>query len=1206
MRRAHPKSAKVHEMREHPRILRSRLTRKLVMPSKFCQHAIAVFTLIILSLYGCAFAQAPSTSDQDQQVPALDPAQPIERVLKGGETHLYTLKLNAGQFFEVCVERVGMVMDVAVFSPSGQRVAEGDGAWESNECDLVNQVAAEDGNYRIEVRLFFPKARGGRYRIKLVAQRPPTESDRHRVLGNKIFADAHRRRFRWSQESQQVIAEFMEALKHWQSAGDKMRETMTYSSIAQVYRGLGDLPKSTEYFEKTLAIARAEGFQALEVNALADLGYTYAKQGQVLRGVVLTKDALNLSRTTGDQIGQCRALVLLGGISNAAGNVRAGQEYNREALPFCRAAPSPLGERFALTQIADSFIYLGEPQQALAYFNQALEIVTPAFDAYAQGYIRLNLARLRLQTGELQEALAQAQRALEIYRQIGLRDAEGNTRLILGRIYKALGDDEQAYNSFNQAFNLSVATSDQYLKAFSLRDLTGISIKLGRRAEAEKYLEQAAGAFREKSLPSGDVEAFKQLGNLELIRGTPAAAVDYFKQALALSQKQELAAHEAETLWLLGTSYLTLGQREQAAESFRQALTTAKEKRLPDYEIQALGGLARLAQERGDDHEAQMLLENALNLIETSRARIASPDFRITFFSATREFYERYIEALMNQHEQRRARGDDHFAAQALHAVERARARSLLELLAEARADIQQGVDPELLNRERELQQRLSAKAERLWLLGQSGKNREQAAAIKAEIDALTFEQRDLAAQIRIRSPRYAALRQPQPLTLPEIQKQVLDSDTLLLEYAFGEKRSFLFAVTPDEIKSFVLPGRSEIEQEARRMLPLLEDAGKPQSFKSLDEKRIRERRLAQEYLKASTTLGRMLLAPVENLLGKKRLLIVSDGMLHYLPFAALPEPVTVDSSLRDAKSNRTPGSRREAQSANSQPLVVNHEIVNLPSASTLAVLRRELEGREAAQKTVAVLADPVFGKEDERLDGQSGADSRTAPADGAQPSTGNAISRGEIAEDLFRLVDEDAAGDFLVPRLPGTRREAEAILALVPGTQRKAALDFDASRATATGGDLGQYRYLHFATHGLLNSAHPELSGLVLSLVDKQGNPQNGVLRALDVYNLKLPVELVVLSGCRTALGKESSGEGLMGLTRGFLYAGARRVIASLWKVNDRATAELMRRFYQEMLSEKQLPPAAALRAAQVSMWRDQKWRAPYYWAAFVLQGEW
>ena len=165
--------------------------------------------------------------------------------------------------------------------------------------------------------------------------------------------------------------------------------------------------------------------------------------------------------------------------------------------------------------------------------------------------------------------------------------------------------------------------------------------------------------------------------------------------------------------------------------------------------------------------------------------------------------------------------------------------------------------------------------------------------------------------------------------------------------------------------------------------------------------------------------------------------------------------------------------------------------------------------------------------------------------------------------------------------------------------------MDFAASKAAATSEDLGQYRFIHFATHGFLDSPNPELSGIVLSLVGEQGAPQDGFLRAHEIYNLKLPADLVVLSACQTGLGKEIRGEGLVGLTRGFMYAGAARVVVSLWSVDDEATSELMSRFYSRMIRDG-LPAAAALRAAQIQLLKQPKWQAPYFWAAFVLQGEW
>ncbi len=237
------------------------------------------------------------------------------------------------------------------------------------------------------------------------------------------------------------------------------------------------------------------------------------------------------------------------------------------------------------------------------------------------------------------------------------------------------------------------------------------------------------------------------------------------------------------------------------------------------------------------------------------------------------------------------------------------------------------------------------------------------------------------------------------------------------------------------------------------------------------------------------------------------------------------------------------------------------------------------------------MLADPVFSSTDARVKVTS---ATTQPASLTQNA---AVKR--TANDVGVL------RDGIIQRLPFSRREAESILAVVPAGEKKQSLDFEANRATALSPEMSQYRIVHFATHGLLNSEHPELSGIVLSLVNEQGQPVDGFLRLNEIYNMNLSADLVVLSACQTALGKEVRGEGLIGLTRGFMYAGSPRVVASLWKVDDLATAELMKLFYKKMLQEK-MRPSAALRAAKVEMWKQKRWSAPFYWAAFELQGEW
>jgi CHAT domain-containing protein len=301
----------------------------------------------------------------------------------------------------------------------------------------------------------------------------------------------------------------------------------------------------------------------------------------------------------------------------------------------------------------------------------------------------------------------------------------------------------------------------------------------------------------------------------------------------------------------------------------------------------------------------------------------------------------------------------------------------------------------------------------------------------------------------------------------------------------------------------------------------------------------------------------------------------VADGALQYVPFAALPAPAG------------HPGA--------GDPLIAHHQVVTLPSASALDALRRADRAPVDSSRKLAIFADPVLRAGDPRVVPVAPANSRPpARSEKETPPVPEALGIRSARESGLSTLD----------RLPFARAEADAIAAFAPPAQTLQALDFDASRENALA-ELGRYRIVHFATHALLNSEHPERSGILLSMVDRNGAPVDGFLRLQDVYNLHLNADLVVLSACRTALGKEVRGEGLIGLTRGFLYAGAPAVVASLWDVRDRSTAELMTRMYRAMFRDH-LVPAAALRAAQTSMWSDPRWSAPAHWAGFTIQGDW
>ncbi|EDZ91624.1 conserved hypothetical protein [Limnospira maxima CS-328] len=564
-------------------------------------------------------------------------------------------------------------------------------------------------------------------------------------------------------------------------------------------------------------------------------------------------------------------------------------------------------------------------------------------------------------------------------------------------------------------------------------------------------------------------------------------------------------------------------------------------------EANTLTNMASLQRSQGELTEALVNMEKAINLTEELRSLAPPGELRQTFFSTVQDRYQLYIELLMELHQQNPQKGYD---ALAFHASERSRARSLLELLAEAGANIREGVDPQLLQQEQSLIQQHNAIEHQRHELTRGQFTQAQIDALTTQSQSLINQLNQLQTQIRVVSPNYANLQYPQPLNLEQVQQQVLDDDTLLLQYYLGEERSFLWAVTKDSITSYILPNSTEIEAVATPYREAI----------NLDNTTTVAQGLA---------LSEILIAPVVNQLNNQRLLIVADGILQFIPFAALPIPSQPDT-----------------------PLLVEHEIVTASSATLIANQREQLANRPTAAKAVAVIADPIFESNDPRLNSQISSENHPPSLDNlALARATRSLGLGDTAPQLNRL--------------EYSRLEAQNIAQLFPENERIKALDFEASRYLATHPNLSQYQIIHFATHGLIHPVNPELSGLVLSLFNPQGESDNGFLRLNDIFNLNLPAELVVLSACQTGLGREVRGEGLVGLTRGFMYAGARRVVVSLWNVNDLATSQLMTRFYQQMLNENQ-PPIIALRQAQLEMWNSGQWQSPYYWGAFTIQGDW
>ena len=1091
---------------------------------------------------------------------------PIECELKPPDVHSYKVSANVGQYFRVVVMQNGIDLYVKLIGPDQKLIIEVDSPNKRNGPEPVSAIAHMTGSYRLEVLALPGETVTGRYEIKLEALREPTELDFKRVAAERTLAEAEQLHAQVTNESlHQAIAKYNEALPILRAVGDRYKEAETVAVMGRVYFLLGDMHQALDYSIQALPLRRLAGDRYGERAALNSLGTVYASLGEPEKSLSYYEEALVLSRDLNDRLGEAAALRDIGNTYVSLDRHKAADFLNR-SLRLARETQVRNLESEVLKFLGDLASRYGEPQTALEYYRQALQLQRAIGDKWQEAKTLNFSAFVYSSLGENQNALKYLDRSLALLQVTGNRLEEAGVLATIGRIHATMGEPRSAVANLEKALALARALKNKPFETYALQIAAFAYRDLGELRKAIDYYSTACSLYDVDKNQIEKAGILAEIASIHASLGEPDKAINKIEQALRFGRDSDDRRGEACTLSRIGGIYSSMNKVAEATSALERALSMHRAGADKPNEALTLYRLAQVEQLRGRPETARANIEAAITIIEDIRNRISNQYVRTSFSASSRNYYQLYIEVLMELHRRAPQAGYDAIAFQV---SERGRARSLLESLAESHAEIRKGADPALLDRERLTQQRLNAKAESLIRLLNEKHTPEQERELRNEVEDRLNDYREVEAQIRESSPRYAALKQPKAMSVKDIQEQVLDENTLLLEYSLADKRSYLFVLGRTTIKSYELPSREEIERDARQVYEVL--VSKADAL----------------YPNALATLSRKLLGPIAGELSDKRLLVVSDGALQYVPFAALPDPRV--HPKRFAKTN---GVRNKYA-----PMIARHEIITLPSASVLALQRQELSQRAAAPKKLVVIADPVFNKDDGRIIG------KTENSINRSGLRAEGAPQGTLLSEIERSANDLSITSF--ERLPLSRREAEVITKPLPKDQCLTVLDFAANHGLAISPELSKYQIVHFATHSLLNNEHPELSGVVLSLVDEKGRPQNGFLRLNEVYNLNLEADLVVLSACQTALGKEIKGDGLVGLTRGFMYAGARRVVASLWKVSDKATSELMSRFYNTMLQEG-IRPSAALRTAQLSMLKDKQWAAAYYWAGFVLQGDW
>lgn len=939
--------------------------------------------------------------------------------------------------------------------------------------------------------------------------------------------------------------------------------------------------------------------------------------GDIPKSVFCLNEAAKLSQTTSDYTTAFRvldkaiilstknnlipektiSLSLYALVSRQKGDTDKSSKYSAEALALSETVDSPIAKGYAYLSAGMHEFYFGKIERTKELFEKAESFAEQTADLELSTQILLYNGYTFGRDGDAVKGLKKMQLALQKSETADYRRGKALTYFGLGFLNMLLKEKQKAIVFYQKAEEI-FPTDFEWLERAKLYTNFGVICEeYGDRDLAEIYREKAFLFYQKADYPLGEMSVLPVLARLKAQKGDQQTAKRLFDQAINLANENKSNFHLGFIRQSIGSTELNTGNYQEAIKNYQEALKIYREigvnlslvqnnlgkayEKKGDYpaakafynqalEInnqtkdhlsasENLFNLAKLNYLQGNVETSFEQINQSIEITESLYSEVINANLRRSYFSNVYDRYELLIHLLMQKHKELPDKG---FDLQALLISEKSRSRSLLENLRLSEANFTKDAKPELVEREKEVRNLLNQNADKLTDLLSKKASEAETAKVENEIFSLENELENIKAKFKQESPIYSAIKNPATFDIAQFQQNVLDDKTLLLEFSLGDKESYLWIIGKKEISHVVLPARNVFERRIEKIsqtfearLPIPDEDAETRN-KRIEES---EKIFSQEILALSNDL----LGQIAEKLGDKRLIVVPDGKLALMPLSALPIP-------------------------NSNELLISrHEIVYQPSASFLNVITKIHNPSKSPFKDLLIFADPVFSDIDNRL---------LAKKEGTEniPTVFGLNLRD------FRLFD--AKGK--IPRLFATQEEADSIAETVGKSRTTIVFGFDANRDRVLDPDLKDYRILHFATHGLIDIERPEVSGIVLSQFDENGQKREGFLRLQDIYALDLASDLVVLSACQTGIGKEIRGEGLMSLNNAFLQAGAKTVVSSAWKVDDGATAELMRDFYANLTS-KHLAPSEALRQAQLKMSKSTQFSSPFYWAAFTIQGE-
>lgn len=961
----------------------------------------------------------------------------------------------------------------------------------------------------------------------------------------------------------------MEAAKKAKALGEHIPDRVVLAralaSLADIQEASGEYAQAKINYKESLKISQQIKEKNAMSRALQGLANIYLIQRAYAQALEYYRNALAIAEDLDDKAGIAGALVGVGAVHAEQSIYAEAMEYYQRSLNIAEDVGEKVTMALVLNRVGNVLLRQNDYTQGAEYYQRSLNIAEEIQYKRVIADNLKGLGRSYAKQDNYLQAMSYYQKSLELAEAMGDKREIASILDNMGVVYHDQGNYAQAIKSYQKALKIRIGLDDKLGMASTLDNLGALYTNQGDYAHAIRYYQRGLKVAEAIGSKKGAAFILIGLGKAYFAQGRYRSAIEYYNKALEASEGTQAKGQIGRALNGIGYVYVKLKKYRLAIERFQQALEVGDDILEPDLVWEAEAGLGHVYEKLSDRTLALKHYESAIRVIERVRVKAISEEGKVDFLARKADVYSRAAHISYRLHLQDPRSGYDR---DAFSYAERSRARAFLDALAEAHIKVRNAVAEEDKKYEHKLLRNIS----RLQVALRQESTPQQRQKLLAQLKEKEQTLEAFLIRLRATYPQYAQLNYPEPYDALRIQTEVLAGNEVLLEYLLDEERSFLFLVRRGSFQIFTLPKRRVIEDAVR-------------SYRNLLTKSPRDPGAFDQVRNQGQLIYRILFGKVATKIPTgAKLIIIPDGLLHYLPFETLVKT--------EARSQQPAiDSRRDVQTeyaaGRTAYLIEDYIITYAPSASVLAAVRKESAGRKKeGRKKLLAYGDPVFSIED------GGA---ISDHDVGFKSNGNERSAG-ISPGLRDLIE------WKFERLDYTKREVESLAQLYRKDQVKIYVGERATESAVKKEALKDYQYIHFATHSVVDEDMPARSGVILSPIGERN--EDGILQMREIFGLELNADLVVLSACKTGLGKMVKGEGLVSLTRAFMYAGAESLVVSLWSVSDESTAEFMKSFYGHMKSGES--KSQALRRAKLEMIRSTTlaYRLPYFWAAFVLIG--